>query len=74
MMEQQVITKAESRYENWLEVLDTFGVRFLILDAWRDRGLVQAARSHPAWAVDLEEGDSILFTRLLQHETGQAAA
>jgi len=47
----------------WLAVLDRARVRFLILDATRDRALLDAARADPAWTVDYDDGESVLLAR-----------
>lgn len=54
---------ARGRFAQWLSILDTYDVRFLILNRERDEGLVQLVRSDPKWTVDLVDGDSILFSR-----------
>jgi len=63
MLQEQVVAQKTGRYERWLATLDAFGVQFLVLDTERDGGLVQAARSHPEWVVDLEDGGAVLFAR-----------
>jgi hypothetical protein len=44
-------------------MLEGLGVEFLVLDAYRDKGLVQAARSSPKWTIDLEDKEAVLFAR-----------
>ena len=51
------------RYEKWLADLDRLGVHFLVLDAQRDRGLMQAAQSNAQWTIDFEDGQAVLFAR-----------
>lgn len=63
MLEEQAFARVTRRYERWLAALDAFEVKFLVLDIEHDRGLVQAARSHPGWDVDLEDGGAVLFAR-----------
>jgi hypothetical protein len=63
MPQDQAIAKEIRRYERWLAALDAYGVTFLVLDTERDGELVQAARSHPGWDVDLEDGGAVLFAR-----------
>jgi hypothetical protein len=63
MLEEQAVAQKSRRHERWLAALDAFDVMFLVLDAERDGGLVQAARSHPGWDVDLEDGGAVLFAR-----------
>lgn len=54
---------------HWLAILDTYQVQFLILDAEQDLALLDAARQHPAWTVDYEDGDTVL----LAHPSPQGA-
>jgi hypothetical protein len=63
MLQEQAVARETRRYEHWLAALDAFGVQFLVLDIERDGGLVQAARSHPGWDLDLEGGGAVLFAR-----------
>jgi hypothetical protein len=63
MLQEQVVAQKTKRYEHWLATLDAFDVQFLVLDVECDGGLVQAARSHPGWDVDLEDGGAVLFAR-----------
>lgn len=48
----------------WLAVLDAYGVQFLVVDKQRDRALLELARSHPNWSIDVEDEASVLFTRV----------
>ena len=63
MMRTEASVPAAGRSARWLASLDAFQVQFLILDAQRDRALLDAARAHPAWMVDYEDGDSVLLAR-----------
>jgi hypothetical protein len=63
MLQDQAVARETRRYERWLADLDAFDVEVLVLDIKRDGGLVQAARLHPGWDVDLEDGDAVLFAR-----------
>lgn len=58
----------------WLADLDTYQVRFLILDAQLDRALLDAARGHLGWAVDYDDGDSVLLARSVSGSTGSTIA
>lgn len=49
--------------EDWLEVLDEYGVEFLALDLHSDSDLVRFFRSQPGWAVDFEDEEAVLFVR-----------
>ncbi len=74
MLQEQAVARETRRYERWLATLDAFGVQFLVLDIERDGGLVQAARSHPGWDVDLEDGGAVLFARAGRSGNAQGAA
>jgi hypothetical protein len=62
-----------SRPEHWLAALDTYGVRFLILDKERDGSLLDLVRSRPGWTVDFEDTESVLFTRIRPPQGARAA-
>lgn len=62
-MSQQTISQAIDRGERWLAALEALDVRFLVVDAQKDRELLQAARSRAQWTVDLEDNGSVLFSR-----------
>ena len=64
MVGDQVVVQESDRYESWLAVLDVSGVEFLVVDAHRDHGLLQAARSDPRWTVDFEDEEAVLFARV----------
>ena len=49
--------------DSWLAVLDRYRVQFLILDKEQDSTLMSLVRSQPGWAVDLEDGASVLLSR-----------
>jgi hypothetical protein len=57
-----------------LAALDTYGVRFLILDKERDGSLLDLVRSRPGWSVDFEDTESVLFTRIRASQGARAAA
>lgn len=63
LMSQQAFSQTTTRVDRWLAALEALDVRFLVVDAQKDRELLQAARSHPQWIVDLEDKGSVLFTR-----------
>ena len=50
--------------ENWPAVLDEYGVQFLVLDRHDDSDLLKLFRSQPGWAVDCEDGETIIFARV----------
>jgi len=49
--------------EDWLAMLDAFEAQALILDVEGDAGLLQLARSSPAWRLDVDDGRSALLMR-----------
>jgi hypothetical protein len=60
---QDLLAQEPGRYESWLSALDALGVQFLILDAERDDKLLQLVQTHPRWALDFSDGESVLFAR-----------
>jgi hypothetical protein len=74
MPRDQAIVQTTDRYENWLAILDTYGVQFLILDTRRDDDLLRSVRLHPDWTVDFQDGESILFARNRPLDSTQVAA
>jgi hypothetical protein len=54
-------------------MLDAYDVQFLVVDARRDGELLQAARRHPEWTVDFEDGESALFTRVWVRGSSEAS-
>jgi hypothetical protein len=48
---------------DWPEVLDAYGVEFLVLDPHDDRELLSLFRSQPGWAVDFEDEEMALLVR-----------
>ncbi|MBN1659920.1 MAG: hypothetical protein JXA93_16070 [Anaerolineae bacterium] len=63
MMYSKSRVRAAGRAAHWLADLDSYQVQFLILNTRHDRALIDAVRNHPAWTVDHDDGDAILFTR-----------
>ena len=63
MMVNKSRVRAAGRAAHWLADLDTFEVEFLILNARCDHALIDAVRGQPAWKIDHEDGDTILFVR-----------
>jgi hypothetical protein len=48
---------------DWPEVLDVYGVEFLVLDPHDDRELLNLFRSQPGWRVDFEDEEMALLVR-----------
>ncbi len=74
MPRDQAVAQKTDRYEDWLAILDTYGVQFLILDLQRDDELLRSVRSHPGWTVDFQDGETILFARNRPLDSTQVAA
>jgi len=49
--------------EDWVGVFDEYGVEFVLLNLQDDSGLVEILRTEPAWQVDLEDGEVVVFVR-----------
>jgi len=49
--------------QDWVGVFDEYGVEFVLLDRQDDGGLVEILRTEPAWQVDLEDGEVVIFVR-----------
>lgn len=73
MSRDQAPTPTDGRLDDWLAVLDTYGVQFLILDRQRDRRFLRLARSKPDWIVDFEDRESVLLARVRALEDVGAA-
>ena len=63
MQEAEIVLEQVPCEEDWLAMLDAFEAQALILDVEGDAGLLQLARSSPAWRLDLDDGRSALFVR-----------
>jgi hypothetical protein len=61
--ERPLAARANGTNENWLRVLETYQVRFLVLNLDSEREMVELFRSQPEWVVDFEDGESIIFSR-----------
>jgi hypothetical protein len=48
---------------DWSEVLDEYGVEFLVLDPHDDRELLNLFRSQLGWRVDFEDEEMALLVR-----------
>jgi len=64
MLQDYSVTQAERRsVEDWPQVLDEYGVQFLVLDRHDDSDLLDLFRSRPGWMVDFEDKEAVLFAR-----------
>jgi len=63
MLQDHSLALERSVNEDWVEVLDGYGVQFLILDVHSDRELVELFQSQPRWIVDFQDGEAVIFTR-----------
>ena len=51
--------------EDWLEALDTYDVRYLVLDRRDDAVLLRQFGRRPGWTVDFEDQEAVVFARLV---------
>jgi hypothetical protein len=58
---------------DWSEVLDEYGVEFLVLDPHDDRELLNLFRSQPGWVVDFEDEEMALLIRAGSVHAGEEA-
>ena len=49
--------------QRWLDQLDEYGVECVILDLQIDSDLVRLFQRQPAWTVDFEDGQAVIFAR-----------
>ncbi len=70
----QAPLETNGRHVNWLEVFDTYCVRFVILNTRYDDLLLRLVQSHPQWIVDSVEGDTVFFTRIQAPESAPVLA
>jgi len=81
MLRDHAVTLGADAQEDWPEVLDRYGVQYLVLDIEDDGELLRQFRAEPQWMVDLEGRDSVLLARtrmrqeapispLVQHSQG----
>jgi hypothetical protein len=63
MLQHRSIAQETSVNEDWVEVLDGYGVQFLILDVHSDSELVELFQSQPRWIVDFQDGEAVIFAR-----------
>ena len=63
MLQNHAFAQGTGVTEDWSAVLDEHDVRFLVLDRHDDSDLLKLFRSQPAWTVDFEDGEAIIFAR-----------
>jgi hypothetical protein len=63
MLRDQRITRETGRQDNWLALLDSYGVQFLILDIEQDGDLLQSVQSKPGWTIDFQDTENVLLAR-----------
>lgn len=63
MLRSHLTTQETDMNRDWLERLDEDGVEFVILDLHGDSDLVEIFRPQPAWTVDFEDGEAVVFVR-----------
>ncbi len=59
----KVKTPIDTNNDELVKLLDDYHIQVLALDMSEDQCLVQLFRSQPAWSVDFEDDQIILFTR-----------
>jgi hypothetical protein len=63
MPQDHAITTDTAINVDWPQVLDEYGVEFLVLDPDDDRELLDLFRSQPGWRVDFEDEEMALLVR-----------
>jgi hypothetical protein len=63
MLQDHSLTQENSVTEDWVEVLDGYGVQFLVLDVHSDSELVELFQSQHRWTVDFQDGEAVIFAR-----------
>jgi len=63
MLQHHTVAQGTGVNENWPQVLDEYGVQFLVLDCRSDADLLEMFRSQPAWTIDFEDGEAVIFAR-----------
>jgi len=64
MLQDYSVTQAERQSaEDWPQVLDEYGVQFLVLNRHDDGDLLKIFRSQPGWTVDFEDEEAVIFVR-----------
>lgn len=64
MLQDHSVAQGTGVNKRWLRMLDEYDVQFLALDLQSDRNLVEFLRLQPGWAIDLENGEAVLFARV----------
>jgi hypothetical protein len=74
MPQDHAITTDTATSVDWPQVLDKYGVEFLVLDPHDDHELLDLFRSQPGWRVDFEDEDMALLVRAgsVRADTGRA--
>jgi len=49
--------------EDWLGIIEGYGVQFLVLDPHADSDLLSLFQSQPEWTVDFEDAEAVILTR-----------
>jgi hypothetical protein len=49
--------------EDWLGIIEEYGVQFLVLDPYTDGELLSLFQSQPDWTVDFEDAEAVILTR-----------
>jgi len=63
MRQDRSLTQETGVNEDWVQVLDGYGVQFLVLDVHSDSELIELFRSQPRWTVDFQDEEAVIFAR-----------
>jgi len=63
MSQDCLATRELNTDQNWLDQLDEYDVQSVVLDLHSDGDLVDIFRRQPAWTVDFEDGEAVIFLR-----------
>ena len=63
MRQDRSLTQETGVNEDWVQVLDGYGVQFLVLDVHSDSELVELFQSQPGWTVDFQDGEAVILAR-----------
>jgi hypothetical protein len=54
---------AEESIMDWVAIFDQYEVQTIVLDPKTDSSLIESLRACPQWAVDSEDGETVIFSR-----------
>ncbi len=59
----QIMTPKVSNPASFVALLDEYGVESMVYDSHQDAQWIQFFRVNPAWVIDFEDQDAVLFVR-----------